>query len=71
MAIKAKQEEGESVGSLIYRFNRKVKQSGILREFRNRRFRIRPVNRNRRRASALRRVEKREQIEQARKLGKL
>jgi len=71
MAIKTRKEEGESVGSLIYRFNRKVRRSGILREFKNRRFWLRPINRNRRRVSALRRDEKRRQIEKDKKLGKL
>ena len=70
MAIKVRKEEGESAGSLIFRFNKRVNQSGVLREFKGRRFRTRDQNRNQRRASALRREEKRSAFEKARKLGK-
>jgi ribosomal protein S21 len=70
MAIKVKKEEGESSGSLIFRFNRQVRRSGILREFKSRRFRERSANRNQRRASALRREAKKKEIDQAKKMGK-
>ena len=69
--VEVKKDEGESFGSLIYRFNKKIQQSGVLREARRRRFRVRQENKNQRRFSALRREEKRLVMEKAKKLGKV
>jgi len=71
MGAEVKKEENESSGSLIYRFNRRVQQSGVLKEFKKRRFRLRDKNKNQRRTSALRRETKRTEVEVAKKLGKL
>lgn len=71
MGIELKRREGESVSSFLYRFNRKVQQSGILREARKRRFRARPANRLKRRLSALHRVQKVQERARAKKLGLL
>jgi len=69
MAVGVKKREGESPNALAYRFSKKVQQSGVLRESRRRRFHMRPENRNKRRLSALRREEKRKEVEKAKKLG--
>ena len=69
MAVGVKKREGESSSTLAYRFSKKVQQSGVLREFKKRRFHPRPENRNRRRKSALRREEKRREVERSKKLG--
>jgi ribosomal protein S21 len=71
MGAEVKKEENESSGSMLYRFNRRVQQSGVLKEFKKRRFRSRTQNKNQRRASALRREAKRIEVESAKKLGKL
>lgn len=71
MAIEIKKKEGESSGSLIYRFTKKVQQSGVLREARKRKFRSREENRNKRRVSALHREQKKNEFLKARKLGKI
>ncbi|HEY4498169.1 MAG TPA: 30S ribosomal protein S21 [Candidatus Paceibacterota bacterium] len=69
-AISIKRKEGESTSSLVYRFTKKVQQSGVLVEAKRRRFKKRAVNRNRRRRSALHRRRRSVEIERARKLGK-
>lgn len=67
--IEAKKKEGESVGSFLFRFNKKVKHSGIMKEMRKRRFTSRAVNRNKRRSAALYRIGKKEELKRVRKYG--
>ncbi len=64
-------KEGESSASLLYRFTKKMQQSGILRESKKRRFYHRAVNKNKRFASALHREIKRGETEKAKKMGLL
>lgn len=68
--ISAKRREGESVNSLIFRFVKRVRQSGVLIEARKRRFRARPVSRSKRRANALYRASRRKEIEAQRKFAR-
>jgi len=67
--IKVKKRQGENFNSLLYRFRRRVRQSGILKEARKRRFHRRPENRNKRRLSALHRVKKEQEIKEMRRYG--
>lgn len=69
MPIRVKKREGESVNTLIYRFNKRVQQSGLVREVRKRQFRKRAVNRRKRKDSALYRKGKQEIITKERKFG--
>ncbi|MDP3947286.1 MAG: 30S ribosomal protein S21 [bacterium] len=69
--MELRRKEGESVTSFIYRFTKRVKQSGILKEAKKRRFRARPMNRNRRRLSALHRETKKVERQRLKKLGLL
>ena len=69
MAIEVKKREGESIGSLLYRFTKKMQQSGVLREAKRRRFHNRPTSRIKRKSSALHRAGKQKEMERARKLG--
>ena len=69
MVVEIRKREGESTSSLIYRFTKKVQQSGVFREIKKRRFHVRPVSRIKRRSSALHRALKRVEFERARKLG--
>ncbi|OGY67736.1 MAG: 30S ribosomal protein S21 [Candidatus Zambryskibacteria bacterium RIFCSPLOWO2_01_FULL_45_43] len=64
-----KRKENESIGSLLYRFSKKVQQSGVLREARRRRFHGRPQNRTKRKLAAMYRAEKRIEVMRDRKLG--
>lgn len=69
--MKIKKKEKESTTGLLYRFNLKMKQSGILREVKKRRFFHRPVNRRRKRIAAVYREAKKKEIEKAKKMGEI
>ncbi|MAF80210.1 30S ribosomal protein S21 [bacterium] len=71
MPIEAHKKEGENIGSFLFRFNKRIKQSGILKEAKKRKFSKRPENKRKRRLSALYREEKEKEIERKRKLGRL
>ena len=64
-----KKREGESTNSLIFRFIKRVKQTGVLFESKKRRFRSRPQNRLKRKLSALHREVRKKEMETARKMG--
>lgn len=68
-AIEVKKREGETPSSLIFRFSKRVRESGILREARKRRFKEREPNKRKKLLSALHREKKRMEIEKQRKLG--
>lgn len=68
-SIKLDRKEGENVGSFIFRFNKKVKRSGVMKEVRKRRFKSRPENRTARRKAALYRITKQDAIQKERKYG--
>ncbi len=67
--IHLKKKDGESNNSLVYRFSKKVMQSGVLKEAKGQRYHERNVNRRKRRASALHREHKRQEIERTRREG--
>lgn len=69
MAIKVRKREGESVNTLLYRFNKRVQQSGLVREVRKRQFRKRAENRRKRKDSALYRKDKEVTMARERKFG--
>lgn len=71
MGVIVKKKEGENPNGIVYRFVKKVQQSGVLREARNRRFTKREDNKNKRRKSALHREMKRKEFEKAKKMGKI
>ena len=63
MPIEVRKKENESPSYLINRFTKKMQQSGVLREVKNRRFYKRTVNKSRRRVKALHREEKKKEFE--------
>ena len=69
MPIEVRKKENESPSYLINRFTKKMLQSGVLREVKNRRFYKRVVNKSRRRVRALHREEKKKEFLRAKKLG--
>jgi ribosomal protein S21 len=69
--MEVKKRDNESINTLIYRFIKRVQQTGVLRESKKRRFHDRPTNRLKRRLSALHREEKKKDYERAKKLGEL
>ena len=58
MAVIVRKRKGENIGSLIFRFGRKMKQSGVLKNVKKKRFRARPANKRKRRSSALYRLKR-------------
>ena len=67
--VEVRKKEGESVNSLVYRFTKKVQQSGVLKEAKRRRFFKRPENKLKIKLSALHREGKRREMEKAKKMG--
>jgi len=70
MAIQIKRKENESASSFLYRFSKKMQQSGVLREAKKRRFKHRNINKNKRKTSALYKSQKMKEVLMAKKLGK-
>ena len=64
-----KKKEGETIGSLMYRFSKKVQQSGILIESKKRRFYHRKESRLKRKEAAIYRNAKKVEVAKAKKLG--
>ncbi len=69
MAIEIRKREGETTGSFLYRFNKKVQHSGLIKEVRKRQFRGRTANQRKRRLSALYRLGRQQDLTRARKYG--
>ena len=69
--ISVRKREGESPTALLYRFNKKVKQSGIIREIRKRRFAKRKTSKLQKKLSALHRAKMQREFTRKRKLGLL
>jgi ribosomal protein S21 len=67
--LEVKRKEGESPNALLFRFTKRVKRSGLLREAKKRRFHDRPENRQKRRLSALHRISKQADLEKENKNG--
>ena len=64
-----KRKDGESVGSLLYRFTKGVQRSGVLREAKKRKHHGRAVSRIKRKLSALHRETKKTERERMKKMG--
>ncbi|MFQ6049846.1 MAG: hypothetical protein ACE5J0_02280 [Candidatus Paceibacterales bacterium] len=69
MALEVKKRERESSQSLVRRFRKRVKQSGILVRARKRKFRERKKSKEMRKRAALRREEIKREYERIKKLG--
>lgn len=67
--VKVLKKEGEASSALLFRFSKKIKQSGVLKEAKKRRFKARTPNKRKVRISAKHRSDKKTQIERLRKLG--
>jgi ribosomal protein S21 len=71
MAIEVKRREKESLQSLLKRFTRAVKRSGILIKARERMFKDRNLSKEKKKRKALRRELMRRYYERLKKLGKI
>ena len=68
--LEIKKEERESSQSLVRRFSRKMKQSGILLRARKIRFREKTKSRQMKKRSALKKEQLRQEYEKIEKMGK-
>jgi ribosomal protein S21 len=71
MGLFVKRKPKETSLDLVYRFTKKLSQSGILREARKRLYRDRNISETKKREKALYREMKIREIEKLKKLGKL
>lgn len=71
MALKVKKKERETSQSLIRRFSKKIRQSGILRQARDSQYKKRSKSKEMKKRAALRREELREEYEKKRKMGEI
>ncbi len=70
-SVEVKKRGGESASTLLYRFSKKIRQSGVVKEFRKRKFHERTSGKLQRRVSALHREKKKAEVGRLRKLGLL
>lgn len=71
MALEVKRKPDEPISSFLYRFNRLLQQSGILKTAQEARFYVKKPNRRVRRLSAIYRAQLREKIRKMKKAGLL
>ena len=67
--MELRKKEGENLSGLLYRFNKKMQHSGILKEAKKRRFYKRVINRGKIKAAALYRLARMKEIQKAKKTG--
>lgn len=67
--ISVKKREGESSSGLMFRFNKKIKQSGLVKEVRKRRFTTRGKSRLKIKLSALHRSDLKKEFAHKKKMG--
>lgn len=66
-----RKKEGETTGSFLYRFTKKIQQSGVLKEAKKRRFHHRSTSRIKRKLAAIYRDNKNKDRDRKKKLGLL
>lgn len=71
MGVEVRKKEKENSNALFFRFSKRIKRSGILKEAKKRRFKTRAVSRRQRKLSALHRDAKKAEHNRMRKLGLL
>ena len=71
MALEVKRKEKENNGSIVHRFTRSVIQSGIIKEARSRKFRLRPVSKMAKKRIALRKVRAKVEYEKKVRMGEI
>lgn len=69
--MKLTRKQGESNSAFLYRFSKKIQQSGVLREAKKRKHKSRPTSKRQKRISAIYRAGKMKETERAKKMGTL
>ncbi len=67
--MEVRRRKNENVGSFLYRFSKRMQQSGVLKEVKKRRSTTRPENKTKRRLAALYKMNKKEEIVKLKKYG--
>ncbi len=67
--MEVRRRKNENAGSFLYRFSKRIQQSGVLKEVKKRRSHARPENRMKRRLSALYRMNKKGEVAKQKKQG--
>lgn len=67
--LEVKKKDGESASSLIYRFSKKIQQSGVMKEAKGRRYKDRAKSKLKRKVSALHKAKRKIEMDRARKWG--
>ena len=68
--MEIRKREGEAAAAMVFRFSKRIQNAGLVKEARRRRYKNRNENKNKRRASAIYRTGKAEEVKRLRKLGK-
>jgi ribosomal protein S21 len=69
MPLQIRRKEGESLNSFLFRFSKKVQQSGLVKEVKKRQFHYRAANWRKRRLSALYRLKKKGELLRLKRYG--
>lgn len=69
--IEVKKNPNENNGSVLRRFSRRIQESGIIRRVKSSRYSLRKESKLKTKKSALKKIERRKEIERLRKLGKM
>jgi ribosomal protein S21 len=69
--IEVKKNPNENNASVLRRFSRRIQESGIIRKVKSARYNIRKESKLKTKNSALKRMARRKEIEQLKKLGKM
>jgi ribosomal protein S21 len=69
--IEVKKNLNENNSSVLRRFSRRIQESGIVRKVKGARYNLREESKLKAKKSALKRMERRREIEQLKKLGKM
>ena len=69
--IEVKKNPNENNSSVLRRFSRKIIESGIVRKVKGSRYNVRKESKLKIKKSALKRMDRRREIEKLRKLGKI
>lgn len=70
MPMEVRRRKNENAGSFLYRFSKRIQQSGVLKEVKKRRVKTRPENKRKRRSRALYRMNKKEEMAKSKKYGR-
>jgi len=69
--VEITKNQNENNASVVRRFQRRVQEANIIREIKGKRYNERPKSKLAQKASALKRMARRKEIEKLKKLGKM